>query len=338
MATRSVSKHNSRSHADTAILYALVDPRVSDPVLRIRYIGVTKWPPERRRREHIRQARSKAANRKQCWIRSLLVAGVEPDIIEIREVPIETAFDEEIIEIAISRKAGCPLVNSTDGGRGILNPTDEVRKKIGEASRGRQSFLGCKHTEETKARMKKLKVGHRPTDEAMAKSKTPEAIAKMAQSLRDRVWTTEELERHREHARKHLHSPKAKEKMRQVVRTKEHREKRSKIANLPHNIERMRKLGKSHKGRKLSVEHVKAIVNANTGRKHTEESKNKIRDAQSGAKSHRAKFTWEQVGLIRKRYAAGGLSQNALARELGVTPRTINLIVNNKTWIENADC
>jgi predicted transcriptional regulator len=35
---------------------------------------------------------------------------------------------------------------------------------------------------------------------------------------------------------------------------------------------------------------------------------------------------------IRSRYAAGGISQAALAREYGVSQPKINYVVNRKTW------
>lgn len=44
------------------------------------------------------------------------------------------------------------------------------------------------------------------------------------------------------------------------------------------------------------------------------------------------KLTQAQVDDIRKRYAAGGITQQQLAAEMGVTTVAINLIVNHKNW------
>ena len=46
----------------------------------------------------------------------------------------------------------------------------------------------------------------------------------------------------------------------------------------------------------------------------------------------RTKLTDAQVLEVRARYAAGGVSQRALAREYGVTQPNIHAIVNRETW------
>ena len=51
-----------------------------------------------------------------------------------------------------------------------------------------------------------------------------------------------------------------------------------------------------------------------------------------GEGNGRAKLTDAQVVEIRERYAAGGISQKALADEYGVTFSLISLIVLGKTW------
>lgn len=54
------------------------------------------------------------------------------------------------------------------------------------------------------------------------------------------------------------------------------------------------------------------------------------------AENHsQARFTWEQIDLIRTR-AAGGRSNASQARELGVSSSTIDNIVNGKTWKKTA--
>jgi hypothetical protein len=51
-----------------------------------------------------------------------------------------------------------------------------------------------------------------------------------------------------------------------------------------------------------------------------------------GEQQWRARFTEEQVVTIRQRYAAGGVSTLALAKDYGVTPRAIQCIVKRITW------
>lgn len=56
----------------------------------------------------------------------------------------------------------------------------------------------------------------------------------------------------------------------------------------------------------------------------------------SGGKHHRAKLTDEQAADIRKQYAELAHNQYELATKYGVCQRTINKIVNNKSYPENA--
>jgi len=51
-----------------------------------------------------------------------------------------------------------------------------------------------------------------------------------------------------------------------------------------------------------------------------------------GEKNGSAKLTESQVIEARALYAAGGVSQRALAAEFGVGVATINSIVNGESW------
>lgn len=51
-----------------------------------------------------------------------------------------------------------------------------------------------------------------------------------------------------------------------------------------------------------------------------------------GARIHQAKLTADKVRTIRQRYAAGGVSQAALADEYGVAEESIYRVVNRHTW------
>lgn len=44
-------------------------------------------------------------------------------------------------------------------------------------------------------------------------------------------------------------------------------------------------------------------------------------------------ITKELVLQIRNRYDSGGITQTALAREIGISPQQVNYIVNRKQWI-----
>lgn len=51
-----------------------------------------------------------------------------------------------------------------------------------------------------------------------------------------------------------------------------------------------------------------------------------------GERNGRAKLTAEQVNEIRTRYAAGGVSQQALGNEYGVTQAVVSAIILGKLW------
>ena len=64
------------------------------------------------------------------------------------------------------------------------------------------------------------------------------------------------------------------------------------------------------------------------GYKHTEESRAKF----TGEKNASAKFTQEVVNEIRRRYAAGDVTQTQLAEEFNSTQAHIGKIINFKLW------
>ncbi len=66
----------------------------------------------------------------------------------------------------------------------------------------------------------------------------------------------------------------------------------------------------------------------------TDNARDKIRDGteQRGEKNGSAKLTETAVLSIRERFLRGGVTQTALAKEVGVSLSTIHLIVNGKRW------
>jgi len=109
-------------------VYGLVDPRTNQ----IRYIGKVKGYLNTRLRGHLREARSKPdINHRLQWIRGLQKQGLEPSL-----VCLEICRDgDELVEaekrwIAQAREDGIPLVNMTDGGEGMENPSEETRAKL----------------------------------------------------------------------------------------------------------------------------------------------------------------------------------------------------------------
>ena len=133
-----------------ASVYALVDPRTG----LARYIGCTTKQLERRLRVHVSEAKcSKNNYRRLKWIRSLVKDGHEPKIVLVESVDdVAVLFDRERFWIAHYKNIGVDLVNSTDGGEGVLNLSADARRKIGDATRNVSFAERQRRSERVRAR------------------------------------------------------------------------------------------------------------------------------------------------------------------------------------------
>lgn len=142
------------------LIYALVDPRTQE----IRYIGRSS-SGLRRPNEH-KFARSSGIIKGYCdrWALSLVKIGLEPLIKVIEECPDFIQKTEMINSwlnvreqdwISWYRREGARLTNLTRGGEGRLGApvSEETREKI------RKIRLGKKHTEESKKKMSLSAIG-----------------------------------------------------------------------------------------------------------------------------------------------------------------------------------
>lgn len=182
-------------------IYALCEPGTRT----VRYIGKAN-DPKKRLRQHLTKS-VRAKTHLGCWLRSL--AGETPNLVILREVPeLQWEIAEERY-IRLAKGCGMGLVNATDGGEGLNNPSSETRAKIGAANTGEKSgMFGKHHTPEARAKASaSLKgkfrgekgpfFGHTHTPEACAaisashtgekhylfgKHNTPEVRAKMSAS------------------------------------------------------------------------------------------------------------------------------------------------------------
>lgn len=74
---------------------------------------------------------------------------------------------------------------------------------------------------------------------------------------------------------------------------------------------------------------------------HADNMADKVRKGRQGAlrgeRHSIAKLSDDDVRSIRHRYAEGGVTQTALAREFGVWPGTINYVIHRKFWTHVTD-
>lgn len=159
------------------VVYTLADSRAPDEV---RYVGIT-CNPTKRLRDHKGDAK-RHRNHRANWIRSVLSAGGDIVLAIIRNnLSAEEAKLVEISVIAEYRLRGTKLVNGTDGGDGLLNPSLEVREKIGLASRNmsdeRRAKIGAgnrgkKLSTQTKEKMRASHLGKKQPPEAIEKTRS----------------------------------------------------------------------------------------------------------------------------------------------------------------------
>ncbi len=110
-------------------VYALADPRSG----KTRYVGkVSDGYLRRRLGAHIREASSGGRTHKCAWVRQLLLQSLEPVLTVIECVDPQAASDRERFWIAELRSEGARLTNSTDGGEGMPNPTEETRIRLSQ--------------------------------------------------------------------------------------------------------------------------------------------------------------------------------------------------------------
>jgi len=140
-------RHSVRTKGTT--IYLLVDPRESDAIKRVRYVGKTSQRPMARYWKHLKAARMpdeiSRESRTHCarWIRCLLGDGVEPSMIQVARVEPSEAPDTETRLIARMRELGAPLTNLTTGGEGTpgIKRTPEQIERIRVLHRGRKRSL-----------------------------------------------------------------------------------------------------------------------------------------------------------------------------------------------------
>lgn len=160
---------------------------------KLRYIGQTTGALNKRLIHHHYDAKKLSTIHKSNWIRSVIARGHKIVIFPIEEnAPWGSA---EIRWIKHYRELGCDLVNTTDGGEGVVGyiRTPEQRAAHADRMRGRTSpRKGVKASDETKARISSAQKGKKISPETREKisaalkgrKKSAEHVAKVVEALR----------------------------------------------------------------------------------------------------------------------------------------------------------
>lgn len=153
-------------------LYTLADPRIPGIV---RYVGITKYKAQRYY-HHVKSG-SRKISYKECWVASLLRAGVKPQMAIIGTFnDEEEAYEAEQETIKEYRlRFGKKLTNGNDGGRHNLHHNERTRGilKIRWAERvGKGTQMRANHfcTEETRKKISEGNKGKIPPNKGKAMS------------------------------------------------------------------------------------------------------------------------------------------------------------------------
>ncbi len=112
-------------------IYILRDPGNNEVV----YVGKTK-DPKKRHKDHCRKCRGKFRSLLDKWKNDIIDDGKIPIMEIIKECHLDDVDYWEKYYILEYRRIGT-ILNMTDGGDGLQNPSEEVRTKIGLKSKGR---------------------------------------------------------------------------------------------------------------------------------------------------------------------------------------------------------
>jgi hypothetical protein len=139
-----------------AYIYALVDPETGA----FRYIGKSIRPKERLQNHMNETCECHRAH----WLRTLKAKGLKPTIEILETVAAGDCWKQrEIFWIARGRELGWPLTNNTKGGDGVSGLPPETKERM------RQTWIGRKHSEETKRKIGAASSIRRHTEETRCK-------------------------------------------------------------------------------------------------------------------------------------------------------------------------
>ena len=133
-------------------IYGLYDPRelVDGELDSIRYVGKSDHPLVRLK-EHLCNALHNGMKTPvHHWIRKLDKAGIAPQMLVLRRVPMKYWQKEERSMIAAKRADGHDLLNATDGGEGF---NSEEAKRMHADTEFRKKHLAAVNRPEVKAAM-----------------------------------------------------------------------------------------------------------------------------------------------------------------------------------------
>lgn len=324
MAKRQTRSNTRRSAVFVTAIYGLVDPRNGE----IRYVGKTGENVERRLNRHLYGI--KAGSQTHCirWLKQLRDEGLRPTIAVFERVRNDEWIGRERWWIKELRDRGCSLANHTIGGDGAsgFSISDSTRKKISAAGKKRFSDPAeCKKMSDVQNKRYESQEERDRTGEAIrAYYATPagsEQKKKHSEYMKNRAISEETRAKMAVASRRRANDPEIRKKISDALKGRvfsdETRRKmsESRTGKVHFSAEQRRRLSEQRRGEK----------NGMYGKRHSEESRARMADVNRS-------YSFELGGEIGRRYVAGGITQNQLAIEYGLSRSTIGRIVNRYKW------
>lgn len=192
----------------------------------------------------------------------------------------------ERLYIELHKSCGIDLLNLTDGGEGILNPSEETRKKLSLSGKGRI------FSDETKLKMSKAKKGRKISEEQRRKQ-SELMTGKPSRSKGSKH--SEETKRLMSITRKGRISGNKGNKYTEEQRLRMSNSMRGK----PKSKEHVANVAKALKGKPKSELHKYKLRLANLGKKASDDTKKKLSDRKKGVKQS-AEHIRKRVESLKK--------------------------------------
>ena len=253
---------------------------LSHPVTKeIRYVGATKdWV--KRYTEHLKE---KSDTYKCRWVQSILRQGMRPELSLLEETDEYNWQEREEYWIKDLKEKKYKLTNATDGGEGVINPSQETRIKrglaISRANTGRRMEEWVK--KKISKTVSRILIGHHVSKETrlkFSKAKlgiklSPEHRNKIGDALRGKPG--------------HPCSDETKNKLRIINLGKKHTEAaklkcRYIFLGKKHSPETRQKISKALKASPSARLHIERLRQMKVGISRTEEAKLKMSLARKG--------------------------------------------------------
>ena len=275
-------------------IYKLYDPRFPDDV---KYVGKTKKSLNERLSAHLSNYFLESKTHKNNWVKSLLCDDIKPLISLIEEVSEEDWIQKEIFWIKYYRDLGYNLTNSTDGGEGMLNITDDIREKLSKANSGiNNPNYGKKRSKETNDKINEVRViKHSEETKKIISEKlsgiprSEETKKKISDSNKGKIVSEETKKKLSDANKGKIISDETKEKLSESC----YGEKNG-FFGKKHSEETKDSISKSHKGKKHSDEtrekmsqSMSGEKNGFFGKKHSEETKLKMAETRRRKKEEK---------------------------------------------------